>query len=219
MPVPPVAEDGDKKRADTTSVPSPEPDQQKAGSRAGKHPNSRPGNLSAKTHGAYLNIQKRGARAIRDRHRRRAEVEARTILRDAGLEGSATARLVARQVARLEAMVYRLESFHAARGHFTKEGVLKASVGREIEVVGSLLGEARRLLDQLASLPGASPNIKLKVVHVCEFADGRPARPGGYGPHVMPEPLDPPAPAPAPEPTTKCPSCGMVHEPDDETIH
>ena len=44
----------------------------------------------------------------------------------AGMERDPVARLVARQIGRLEGLVFRLESYHSARGYFGKDGVLNS---------------------------------------------------------------------------------------------
>ena len=134
----------------SSSAPSPRHDCGNAGDGArNREPGAPKGNLNAKKHGAYLNEKKRGARALRDRHRRRGEREARAILQAHGLGEDPLARLVARQMGRLEAMVHRLEAWHEVRGYFTAAGELKASVAKEIEVIGRLLDEARKILDNL----------------------------------------------------------------------
>jgi hypothetical protein len=108
-------------------------------------------------HGAYLTAAKHDARDARDRHRRRGQREAAAILKAAGRESDPMSRLVARQIGRLEALAHRLECYHEARGYFTRAGEVKASVGREVEVVGRLLDEARRLFEQLSVAPAAAP--------------------------------------------------------------
>jgi hypothetical protein len=128
--------------------------------------------VNAVTHGAYLNEAKRGARATRDKHRRRGEREALNILKASGLKGDPLARLVARQVGRLEAMVHRLEHHHELRGYFNQANELKPSVAREADTIGKLLDEARRLFEQLREF---SPARKVKPdqeqVHRVEFVD------------------------------------------------
>jgi hypothetical protein len=118
------------------------------------------------THGAYLTDAKRAAAVVRDRFRRRGEREARDILKAAGLEREPLARLVARQIGRLEAKVARLQEHHERRGHFDRAGLLKASVSVEARFIGDLLGEARRLFEQLQARGAADPangDIEFKV--------------------------------------------------------
>lgn len=105
------------------------------------------GNQNAVKHGAHLSEAKRLARVRRDKYRRRGEREARKILATSGLGEDPLAKLVARQIARLEAMAHRLEAWHDVRGYFTAAGELKASVSKEIDVIGRLLDEARKLFD------------------------------------------------------------------------
>jgi hypothetical protein len=102
--------------------------------------------LNAGTHLAY---SKRKARDQRDTHRRNAEREALAILRSCGLETDPLGRLVARNLRRLETQASRFEAFLDSRGAFTRAGTVKPAVGEYIGVVERLLGEARRLLDQL----------------------------------------------------------------------
>jgi hypothetical protein len=117
-------------------------------------------------HGAHLNAAKHDARLARDRHRRRGEREAREILVAAGLQGDPLARLVARQIGRLEAMAHRLEAWHEHRGYFTAAGELKGSVSKQTEVVARLLDEARRLMEALKE---HGPSTPAQHVHRVEF--------------------------------------------------
>jgi hypothetical protein len=128
-----------------------------------------PLNLNHLTHGAYLNTLKRGVRATRDKHRRKAEAEAHAILVGCGLERDPLAGLVARQVRRLETMAGRLEAHLDTRGVFLRDGSVKPAVASFVSVVERLLGEARRLLEQLAA--SARPPEK-DMNYVCHFADG-----------------------------------------------
>jgi plasmid stability protein len=109
-------------------------------------------NRNAVKHGAFLNERKRTARATRDRHARAAEADAREILRSCGLENDPLAKLIARQVRRLETQAGRFESFLDSRGSFTRGGEVKGAVREFVSVTERLLGEARRLLEQLASM-------------------------------------------------------------------
>ncbi|MCI0656866.1 MAG: hypothetical protein L0170_07320 [Acidobacteria bacterium] len=122
------------------------------------------------THGAYLNEAKRGARATRDKHRRRGEREALSILKASGLQGDPLARLVARQVGRLEAMVHRLEHHHELRGYFNQANELKPSVAREADTIAKLLDEARRLFEQLREFsPARKVKPDVEQVHRVEY--------------------------------------------------
>lgn len=150
-----AAPDPHRDHHDTAPGDMPTAPRRKGGGAARKRPEmARRGNLNARKHGAYLNAGKHAAAVARDRFRRRGEREARAILAAAGLQNDPTARMVARQVGRLEAMAHRLEEWHTRRGYFTRQGELKGSVGREVEVINHLLGEARRLLEQLSTDSG-----------------------------------------------------------------
>jgi hypothetical protein len=140
----PAAGPGTASEAPSSANAQPSPD--RAQKRRGGAPE---GNTNAVTHGAYLNEAKRGARATRDRFRRRGEREALAILKASGLAHNPLARLVSRQVGRLEAMVHRLEHHHELRGYFTQGNELKASVKQELEAIGGLLDRAHRLFQAL----------------------------------------------------------------------
>ena len=131
------------------------PGQRQQPSRSSNTPGAPRGNRNALKHGAYLSDAKRTARARRDKYRRRGEREAREILAASGLGEDPLAKLVARQIARLEAMAHRLEGWHDVRGYFTAAGELKASVSKEIDVIGRLLDEARKLFDSRTPRGGA----------------------------------------------------------------
>lgn len=149
-------------------------------------------NTNALKHGAHLDEAKRGVRASRDSHRRKAEREALTILRAAGMENDPTAKLVARQMRRLETVAARLESYLEARGYFTKTGDPKPAVAQLVQTTDKLLGEARRLLDQLAAIKPATTG-DADVVYIAEFHDGSPitaAMIATYGDGHVPEPQD-----------------------------
>ncbi len=142
-----------KKPADAAPPDLPPAGRGGVGPDAGKRKSgAQPGNRSAVSHGAYLNTLKRGVRATRDKHRRKAEAEALAILAGCGLTDDPLAGLVARQVRRLETMAGRLEAHLDSRGVFLRDGSVKPAVKSFVEVVERLLGEARRLLEQLASL-------------------------------------------------------------------
>jgi hypothetical protein len=126
---------------------------------------ARPGNTSALRHGLYR------ARQERDRFRRQAEGEACAILKAAGLEADPLAGLVARQIGRLEAKVARLQEYHDRRGHFTKTGELRPSVLTEGKFIGDLLGEARRLFDELRARRPAGPPGGV-AIYRAELCDG-----------------------------------------------
>ena len=128
------------------------------------------GNLNAAKQSPYLSKGKRGARAVRDAHRRRGQREARCILLAAGLGHDPLGRLVARQLGRLEGMAQRLETWHQHRGYFKAGGELKASVRKEIEVIDRPLGEARKLLEALKAR-GDSLNEPKR--YIAQLAGGR----------------------------------------------
>ncbi len=83
-------------------------------------------------------------RELRDAASRRAEKEVRELLAHMGLEKDPLARIVARQIRRLEAAADRLEAKLNARGWFTKTGDPQPGVRTLIDITDRLLGEARR---------------------------------------------------------------------------
>jgi hypothetical protein len=168
------------------------------------------GNVSALKHGAYLTRKKHEKRLSRDRFRRMAEREAREVVKAYSLAKDPLARILGRELANLISIRLRLTEHHERRGYFRKDQELKPSVGKELETSDRLVGEVRRLLEARAGQP-LSGDVRLKVIHVCEFKDGRAAPPGGYGPHVEPLSLDPPAPEPA--------APALTPDSDDEWIH
>jgi hypothetical protein len=111
-----------------------------------RRPGAPAGNVNAGKHLAY---SKRRARDQRDRHKRKAETEALDILRSCGLQEDPLAALVARNLRRLETQAGRFEAFLDSRGSFTRSGDVKPAVREYAGMVERLLGEARRLLDQL----------------------------------------------------------------------
>ena len=136
------------------------------------------GNQSARKHGAYardLHAGKNAARASRDRHRKKAEREARQILADFRLADDPWSKFLIRQVGRLEAMVYRLESHHSGRGYFTRQGDLKTSVSTEVAIIGKLLDEARRLLDKRREDPAAAGEVVHR--HQITYFTAKPGEP------------------------------------------
>jgi hypothetical protein len=114
------------------------------------------GNRNRVTHGAYLSEKKRTARELRDKYRRRGERVAREMLRELGLTDSPLARGVAKDLGRLEALAFRLETWLDARGWFKRDGELKSAVTRYIDVLSEKLGDYRRLLDQLPKASSAT---------------------------------------------------------------
>ncbi len=152
------------------------------------------GNLNAAKHLAY---SQRKAREQRDSHRRRAEREALEILRAAGLEHDPTAALVARQMRRLETVASRLESFLEARGFFQRGGDPKPAVRTLIETTDRLLGEARRLLDQLAGRAEAAVPGQTVLQVVFAQTQGVAAEPLSSLADPKPDPEPDRAPAPA----------------------
>src|SRR5262249_11940712 len=63
----------------------------------------------------------------------------------------------------------RLQEHHDRRGHFNKAGDLKPSVLTEAKFIGDLLGEARRLFEEIRQQSAALP---ADGVFRCELADG-----------------------------------------------
>jgi len=137
-------------------------------------------NLSAKKHGAHLSEAKRTIRATRDRHRRTAEREARAVLAAAGLADDPLARLVAKQLRRLETMAGRLEDHLERRGYFKRDGSPSPAAVKLVDVVDRLLGEARRLFEGLRGEGrGTSLEALVKTEYVATFSDCEPAFPRG----------------------------------------
>ena len=157
-----------------------------------RKPGAPAGNQNARKHGAYasdLVDGKRAARKARDKHRAKAQREVREILKAYGLDHDPLGKMVGRQVGRLEAIVYRLESHHSARGYFTREGDIKASVNQEIATVGKLLDEARRLLEKLGDLRPKGDGGYVR--HVAVFSDGREIEVTSPGTEYVAERADP----------------------------
>jgi hypothetical protein len=124
-------------------------------------------------HGAYLNAAKRTHAEMRDRYRRRGERLARAMLTELGLADSPMAKAVARDLGRLEALAFRLETWFGSRGYFTRDGQIKPAVSKYLDVIGDKLGSYRRLLEVLCqNAVGAAPVGDVEYV-VC-FEDGTP---------------------------------------------
>jgi hypothetical protein len=187
------------------------PDVPAADSSAPTQPKRRGGapamNTNAVTHGAYLDEAKRTARATRDGHRRRAEKEARAVLVAAGLEDHPLAVLVSRQIRRLETVASRIEAHLEHRGYFDRKGDVKPSIKTLVDTTDRLLGEARRMLEQmLVMAPKDDGPIVFRILAAdgADFALGPsfeppaaplPADPDGAVPPAIPPPLAAPQPA------------------------
>jgi len=146
-----------------------------------RKPGAQPGNRNAWKHGATaadMNSKRAAKRARLDDFQATAERQVQDVLRVAGLQSDPLAALVARQVGRLEAMAARLEAFHGGRGYFTKAGDLKPSVNRFVDVVDRLLGEARRLLEQLQSMERPAEPVTVRIIRQHRLAgDPEPPEP------------------------------------------
>jgi hypothetical protein len=130
--------------------------EQPAGERAQKRTRgAQPGNLNARKHGAF---SERPARDQRDGPRRAAERHVRELLAHHGLSKDPTARLVGRALVTLETMHVRLVSYAERRGAMDAKGNVKPATREAIDLAGKLLGEARRLLEQLAGQGSSSPD-------------------------------------------------------------
>jgi len=105
------------------------------------------GNLNAAKH---LLDSKRAVRDQRDRFRRRAEKDALQMLRDAGLQDRAWARVWARSFVRLESAASRFEARLDKRGWLGKDGQVKPDGWRFLDIVKDTLSAMTRLWDQMS---------------------------------------------------------------------
>ncbi len=188
------------------------------------------GNLNALKHGLFSKAVQR----TRDTFRRRAQREVHAILKYSGIEHDPLAVLVGRQLGRLETVASRLEMHLEKKGYFVgRTGDPKAAVARLVETTDRLLGEARRLLEQLAERPGRSDGVRplrfllpggAELPHGATGYYGRggdpvaPAAPGEArrgedGPGHVPVAEVPPAAEPASEDAPP-PSAAAVEEPE-----
>ncbi len=143
---------------------APTTDQASTDAKPKRGPGAPVGNKNRQTHGL------RAERSHRDAHLRRAERDVREVLRSYALESDPMAKLVGRQLRRLEAAAGRLEERLGKRGWFTNRSEPAPAFAAYIGVVDRLLGEARRMLERLAGAQQPEGD----HVYVACFADGEP---------------------------------------------
>ena len=120
----------------------------------------------------------RAARLPADRFSRNAQRLVKDLLRHYGLEADPHARLIGRQVRRLESAAARLEDRGHKRGFFDAKGAVNSTLTTLISVTDRLLGEARSLLDRLGDLRPAPTQ---DVIRTVTIADGREYTPVAVG--------------------------------------
>jgi hypothetical protein len=125
---------------------------QKATTAAQRKPGAQPGNANRVTHGAYALRRARQAAGIaRDRFKRAAERQWRRILVKRGMAKDDLAMVIAGEATFILGTRRRIESQATRRGFFTRDGEVKPSVNKALELSNGLIDRCARLIEQLAA--------------------------------------------------------------------